>query len=252
MKSTLFNHDPDQQDGDTRRRLVAILLTILIEALLLWGILNINGHPSKPGDGSATKIFDISGASEKPVTKKQAAKAAPVRAVVPPVITPPVVVKKPPVKGFVPMSKEDFAAADISKLGPAQPAQTAGSGDVIADGGAPGGATLYRARWYREPGDRALAPYLKRQITSGWGVIICQTIERYHVENCQTRGESPLGSGLAQAMRRAAWQFQVVPPRVNGRALIGAWVSIRFDLTVTKEDAPEPGRQDSAEGDEIR
>jgi hypothetical protein len=247
-----FKADPDQQEGETRRRLAAILLTILIEALLLWGILNINGNPPKPGDGSATKIFDISGVSEKPVAKKQAAKAAPVRAVVPPVITPPIVVKKPPVRGFVPMSKEDFAASDISKLGPAQPAETAGSGDVIADGGAPGGATLYRARWYREPGDRALAPYLKRQITSGWGVIICQTIERYHVENCQTRGESPLGSGLAQAMRRAAWQFQVVPPRVNGRALIGAWVSIRFDLTVTKEGAPESAPQEMPENNEFR
>lgn len=238
LLNILPSRDPDQWRDDIRRKGAAILLTILIELLLLWGILNINGKPAQPGNSSATKMFDISGVSEKPVAKEQAAKPDAVRAVAPPVITPPVVVKKPPVQGFVPMSTADFAASDISKLGPATPAEV--DGDVIADGGAPGGATLYRARWYREPGDRALAPYLKRQITSGWGVIICQTIERYHVENCQMRGESPLGSGLAQAMRRAAWQFQVVPPKVNGRALIGAWVSIRFDLTVTKEGTPDP------------
>jgi hypothetical protein len=251
MTPTFFELDPDQQRADLRRRLVAILLTFLIEALLLWGILNIQGKPSQPGTGSNTKIININGLDDKPVAKKQAAKAEPVRPVVQPVITPPVVVKKPPVRGFVPMSREDFAAADISKLGAAHPSDAAGAGDAVVDGSGsgPGGATLYRAQWHREPGDRALAPYLKRQVNSGWGVIICQTIEHYRVENCQTRGESPLGSGLAQAMRRAAWQFEVVPPRINGRALIGAWVSIRFDLTVTRESAPASVAQDGPEED---
>ena len=50
------------------------------------------------------------------------------------------------------------------------------------------------------------------------------------VEICQIIGESPRGIGLAQALRKAAWQILVKPPRIDNKLQLGVRVRIHFDF----------------------
>jgi len=128
---------------------------------------------------------------------------------------------------WVEMSKDEMAASDIGKM----PKSAGGSsaGDSEAVGRAPNGELLYAAEWARHPTSAELGGYLPRNAPDGWGLIACRTVEGNRVEDCIELGQSPLGSHLASAVRQAAWQFRVRPPRKNGKPLIGSWVQIRID-----------------------
>lgn len=216
-------------------RAVALAIAILFEILFVLALLIPFGVPRDKRRTASLSVFNLTAGRERPEkaeTPKAAAAPVVARAEKPvplkPVLdtTPP---QPAPTPNMVPMTSEDFAAADIGKL-PRAAAGPGGSKGSYGPGEGPGGQTLYPADWYREPGRGVLAEYLPDGAPAGsWAMIACRTIERYHVDNCVGLGESHVG--LAQALRKAAWQFLVLPPRINGRPQIGAWVRIRFDFT---------------------
>ena len=150
----------------------------------------------------------------------------------PPIVLPvkPTISTAPPTKPktspWVEMSSTEMAAADISKM----PAGGSGSaGDSEAVGRGPNGEVLYNAEWARRPTDTEIGGYWPRNVT-GWGLVACRTVPENRVEDCIELDQSPRGSHLASAVRQAAWQFRVRPPRKNGRPLIGAWVRILIEI----------------------
>jgi protein TonB len=159
----------------------------------------------------------------------------------PPPIVPPVkpTIALPPrpstkSQSWIEMSSEDMAASDISKL-PSAGSGSAGDSEVAGHG--PNGETLYAAEWAREPTDAELAGYLPHNPPDGWGEIACKTIPGNRVDDCIEIGQSPRGSHLASAVRQAAWQFHVRPPRKNGHAMIGQWILIHIDYSFSRRES---------------
>lgn len=234
------------QSGSPRQRLISSLLSaaIIIIALLLAIYQTTVAPALKKAHNPVT--FDIEGedadAGAKSENKQPKAEKVEkdqprqtevrVETPVPPVVKP-VETPEKPAFSFLKVSRADMAAADIGGM------KRSGSGDAAPGGGnngstygpgeGPGGVVMYSADWYRRPTDAQLGGYLPAKMPpSGYGTIACQTIDHYRVENCQILDESPRGSGLGRAVLNAAWQFQVLPPRVNGKPQIGTWVSIRI------------------------
>lgn len=155
---------------------------------------------------------------------KPAVKPPPVALPVKPTIAPPPVQPADKPAPWLEISSADMAAADIRNLKPAP-----GEGDSEQVGRGPHGEVLYAAEWAREPTDAELAGYLPRNAPDGWGLIACRTMPGNRVDDCVELGQSPAGSHLASAVRQAAWQFKVRPPRKGGKAMVGEWVRIRID-----------------------
>lgn len=236
-----------------RRRAASFLLAIAIEVLLLLAFFTLNFRDRDKPEfaGGRLTTFDISTESEadRSATPQQQEVEQTV-AVRPPRLVPPTptpVVKLPPRPlDMIEVTREVYQASDISKLGSNAPgyvrsAEAGGRasgrspGDSQRVGTAPDGQPLYAAEWYREPTDTELAAYLPKTMPDGggWGLVACKTAERYRVTDCVELGQGPAGSHLAGAVRQAAWQFMVRPPRVGGKAMIGEWVRIRIDYSVS-------------------
>ena len=162
---------------------------------------------------------------EKVASNRPVPKPPPVILPVKPPIAPPPqpTTKKTP---WLELSRDEMAASDISKL---QSAGSGSAGDSAVVGRGPNGEALYAAEWAREPTDAELAGYMPRNAPEGYGLIACKTAPENRVEDCIELEQSPPGSHLASAVRQAAWQFRVRPPRKGGRPLVGSWVRIRID-----------------------
>lgn len=253
MQSAPYRSSFDRRYDSPRRRGRALLLALALHALAIVGLILFAPIPSALRKVEhELKAFQVPSqvdaeGSKKPEPRKKVTpeKKKAAAAGAPPTPRPPVppaapVVDPPP--NMVLLSRDAFAAADIGKMArPVGKEGTAGtqsgqdSASVVGPGDGPGGQRLYNAEWYVEPTHAELAYYLPGgRAPPGWGMIACRTIEDFRVDDCQQIGESPPGSGLSRALRQAAWQFRVRPPRVGGKSMVGAWVRIRFDFTEKK------------------
>jgi protein TonB len=252
LSATTYSDRESGGRASPRRRALSFLLALAIEVLLLLAFFTLNFRDRLPQfKGGTLSTFDLSAESEQDRSatpqKKQKEQAAETR---PPRPGPPV--PKPAVKLPTPnldmleVTREVYQAADISKLGSNAPGYVrsadagssggANAGDSAMVGTAPDGQPLYAAEWYREPTNTELAGYLPKTMPDGggWGIIACKTAPRFRVTDCVELGQGPAGSHLAGAVRQAAWQFLVRPPRIGGKSLVGEWVRIRVDYVAER------------------
>jgi protein TonB len=211
------------------------ICAIIIVLLIRMGLLPAG--PGKPGERLTAVILRPAESRDRSQhakvarhAEKRAARTAPR-----PVVPAPPVIKPPPVPPLqiIRLTHDEMVAADIGKMGKRPADGEAGnSASAYGPGEGPGGARLYRAEWYREPTRAELVTYMPhRDVPGGWAEIACRTQDHFHVDDCRELGESPPGSGLARALRQAAWQFLIRPPRIDGKPQIGTWVRIHFDFT---------------------
>jgi protein TonB len=252
LSATTYSDRESGGRASPRRRALSFLLALAIEVLLLLAFFTLNFRDRLPQfKGGTLSTFDLSAESEQDRSatpqkkqKEQAAETRPPRPV-PPVPKPAVKLPTPNLD-MLEVTREVYQAADISKLGSNAPGYVrsadagssggANAGDSAMVGTAPDGQPLYAAEWYREPTNTELAGYLPKTMPDGggWGIIACKTAPRFRVTDCVELGQGPAGSHLAGAVRQAAWQFLVRPPRIGGKSLVGVWVRIRVDYVAER------------------
>jgi protein TonB len=231
-----------------RRRLSGLAVALGINVALILALLTLGIIPppeaQKTLRGTVVDLLPQSESSStnqaaKPVRQRSERRPTPkpppiILPVKPTIAAPPVASAKP--APWLELSKAEMAASDISKF-PAAGSGGAGDSEVVGTG--PNGEALYAAQWAREPTNAELAGYLPKHGIQGFGLIACKTVENNRVEDCVELDQTP-GSRLASAVRQAAWQFHVRPPRKGGRPLIGSWVRIRIDYI----NESSPGEED--------
>lgn len=239
---------PVSDDPRARRRIIALLVVLIIHALLVIALILL-GKVRVPPIIERAAMMLVNVAEERPPPTSAARPPAPQVDAAPSPLRATRTVAPPP---KVPPPKSDAPAVldidfDLAKL---PPAPTKDTGTAVADGSSdsraigptygptlgkrtgPGGEPLYAAEWQVEPTSAQLSYYLPDggAPDGSYGMIACRTVANYRVEDCIELEDTP-GTRLAGTLRKAAWQFRVRPPREGGRAMIGAWVSIRITWT---------------------
>ncbi|HVU29370.1 MAG TPA: hypothetical protein VHE36_03130 [Sphingomicrobium sp.] len=223
-----------------QRRVSGLALALGVNLLLLvvlWGLGKFAPMSEKPSRSLVVDLMPESKSAEAP-TRSKVAKKPVERPQTKPLPKPPAIIlpakptialppPPPPEKAqpWIEMSKDQLAAADIGNL-PKSGASGAGDSEVVGHG--PHGELLYAAEWARRPTNAELGGYLPANAPEGYGTIACKTVPGDRVDDCFELDQDPPGSHLASAVRQAAWQFRVRPPRKNGIPLVGSWVSIRI------------------------
>jgi len=244
-----------------RRRGTGLVLALVFEALILLMLLTFT--PKLPGkrDQGSLLTFGIEAdkTAEKAEKQKQQKRETKTekRAEQKPQPPQPTPTPQPPIElppNIIKMTRQEFASADVTRFAkaPSATATTQGQGDDQGEpdsavvGKGPHGEPMYAAEWYRRPTDAELSTYITDRVRKrmpGAGLIRCRTVENYRVDDCNSVAENPVGSGLAEAVRQAAWQFRVRPPRVGGKPLTGTWVLIEIDYTITRAEVGVPSNR---------
>jgi protein TonB len=220
-----------------QRRASGLALALGVNLVLLFVLLGIGKFVPVVPKPSQTLTVDLLPESQSAASEEEKQENKPVeqqrhavtpRPKPPPIVLPvPATIEPPHPLPWVEMTKEEMAAADVRNLPKGGGGASAGDSEEVGRG--PHGEVLYAAEWARHPTDAELGGYLPANAPDGWGLIACRTIPGNRVDDCIELGQSPLGSHLASAVRQAAWQFRVRPPRKNGRPMVGEWVRIRID-----------------------
>lgn len=250
IRTASYRSSSYQSQVGVRGRAGSLLLALGIGVLVVLALITVGAITGTPVlvDMRPLSTFNVSQTKGQQPTKtkkiaprpkvsmqdKEEHRAAPPKRSTP-IPTPPITLP-----GVINLSRADYVASDIGRIKSKRDQVASSDGEdgdkatpngarVAVAGGAPGGADLYYAEWYREPSRAEMATYLPANAREGWGMVICRIAERYHVEDCREIGETP-GSGISRALRQASWQFLVRPPRIGDKPMIGAWVRIKFDL----------------------
>ncbi|MEO6581802.1 MAG: hypothetical protein ABIN68_03215, partial [Sphingomicrobium sp.] len=243
LASSTYRQRSAHDELPLRRRATGFALAIAVNLLVLLVMRGLGGLPELARVTSRALVVDLLPRADDSPAKPDTAPEAKLQQAEP-VPRPPRAIKVPRLKSPIPplrpldmieMTREEFAAADVGKL-PKGDAGSGSAGDSEEVGRGPNGEILYAAEWAREPTDAELAGYMPANAPEGSGLVACKTIPDNRVENCQEIGEIPRGTRLARAVRLAAWQFRVRPPRKGGRTMVGEWVRIRIDYYTSRSE----------------
>ena len=228
MRSATYRSAPAWDATSLRGRGSGLGLALGVTLVIILVLLGAGAAQFRPRMPGTALVVDLLPSPEE----ESAAPAKAAESVTQP--RPKVAPAKPPLAiprplDMLVLTREEYAASDISKLARKPGENKSAANDSEAVGRAPNGEILYSAEWARRPTDVELSGYLPRNAPEGWGLVACRTIPGHRVEDCVELENYPAGSRLAGAVRQAAWQFRVRPPRKNGRELVGAWVQIRIE-----------------------
>jgi protein TonB len=217
-------------------RAASILLTFGATVLIIVMLVEVGLIGPLPREIQPMKLFNLEPPPTPPPARAPSVKAQLDRSAAAPARA-----QKVPPLNMIILTPKDYAAADIATLPSQRTAIATGdqadAGQDSSASNGPNGEKIYDVEWYRHPTHAELAPYMPTSgPESGSATIACRMIDHYHVEDCRELDESPMGSGFSRALRQAAWQFLVRPPRIGGKSLIGTWVRIHFTFTPVPTD----------------
>jgi protein TonB len=231
----------------TQRRASGLALALgvnLLLLLVLWG-LGVVTPDKRPSSSAITvDLVPESHSASSTETSKAVARQTQTAASRPTPKPPPIILPAKPTitapartersQPWIEMSHDELASADLRNIASSGDG-SAGDSEVVGHG--PHGELLYGVEWARLPTNAELSGYLPRNAPDGWGEIACKTIPDNRVDDCFEIGQEPAGSHLASAVRQAAWQFHIRPPRKGGKPLIGVWILVHIDYDSARSEA---------------